>query len=73
MQIFRSRLLQLLVIAAIFTAFIIPSRAEVLIENLMVEYCKTPLGIDVKRPRFSWQMGMQTNERGYMQEFKNFT
>ncbi len=26
------------------------------IGNLMVEYTKTPLGIDVKTPRFSWQM-----------------
>lgn len=67
MKIFRYSLLHLLVLPAIFTAFIIPSRTAVLIENLMVEYSKTPLGIDVKAARFSWQMVTQENERGYMQ------
>ena len=35
------------------------------ISDLMVEYEKTPLGIDVENPRFSWQMS--SNERGQSQ------
>ncbi|NDW19686.1 alpha-L-rhamnosidase [Dysgonomonas sp. 216] len=35
------------------------------IRNLKVEYTKTPLGIDVENPRFSWQMSSE--ERGISQ------
>ena len=38
---------------------------QVRIVNLKTEYTQTPLGIDVKSPRFSWQM--QSNERGTRQ------
>ena len=41
--------------------------AEIQIANLNVEYTQTPLGIDVLHPRFSWQMHVQGNERGYRQ------
>lgn len=41
--------------------------AEIQIANLKVEYTETPLGIDVARPRFSWQMHVPGNERGYRQ------
>lgn len=37
------------------------------ISNLTVEYTPTPLGIDVDKPRFSWQMTTDANERGYYQ------
>ena len=38
------------------------------VKNLRVEYAKTPLGIDIKTPRFSWQMSVNKGERGYFQK-----
>lgn len=38
------------------------------IQNLKVEYTETPLGIDVDKPRFSWQMVVGNDERGYSQK-----
>lgn len=51
---------------------------EIAINNLTVEYSTTPLGIDVEKPRFSWQMNAYENKRGYYQiayhiEVKNHT
>ncbi len=43
------------------------SQASVMIGNLMTEYTRTPLGIDVKIPRFSWQMTAPAEERQYLQ------
>jgi hypothetical protein len=40
------------------------ARAAVVIQNLQVEYRKTPLGIDAVQPRFSWQMAATAAERG---------
>ena len=37
------------------------------IRNLQVEYQNTPLGIDVRQPRFSWQMEASAGERGLAQ------
>jgi alpha-L-rhamnosidase len=37
------------------------------IVNMQVEYTNTPIGIDVKTPRFSWQMLAPVNSRGYSQ------
>jgi alpha-L-rhamnosidase len=37
--------------------------ASTQLDNLMVEYTRTPLGIDVKTPRFSWIMTMPEGER----------
>ena len=36
----------------------LPSAADTLfqLKKLQVEYAVTPLGIDVEKPRFSWQM-----------------
>lgn len=36
------------------------------ITNMKVEYCHNPLGIDVKRPTFSWNI--ETQERNWQQE-----
>jgi hypothetical protein len=49
--------------AIFFIGFSI-SNASVIIDNLLTEYTKTPIGIDVKTPRFSWQMVANGNERG---------
>jgi Alpha-L-rhamnosidase N-terminal domain./Bacterial alpha-L-rhamnosidase. len=38
------------------------------ITNLLTEYTSTPIGIDVAKPRFSWQMQAEGNERGYFQK-----
>ncbi|HEY4325916.1 MAG TPA: family 78 glycoside hydrolase catalytic domain [Mucilaginibacter sp.] len=37
------------------------------IENLQVEYTKTPIGIDVTNPRFSWQMMAPVGKRNFQQ------
>jgi len=37
------------------------------VQNLQVEYTKTPLGIDVQTPRFTWQMIVSEGDRDYSQ------
>jgi alpha-L-rhamnosidase len=61
--------LKILITAAILlSGFILANAASaVVIENLQVEYTKTPLGIDVKQPRFSWQMNAPEGKRNYSQ------
>jgi len=41
--------------------------AQAAIQNLHVEYRTTPLGIDVEKPRFGWQMTAPEGKRGYAQ------
>jgi len=41
--------------------------ANVQIINLKVEYTDTNLGIDIKRPRFSWQMQASGSNKGHKQ------
>ena len=43
------------------------AQAAAVIQKLQVEYRNSPLGIDVARPRFGWQMGTTAGERGYAQ------
>ena len=43
------------------------ANAAAVIDNLKVEYGKTPIGIDVAQPRFSWQMAATKGERGHTQ------
>ncbi|MEO6731195.1 MAG: alpha-L-rhamnosidase N-terminal domain-containing protein [Ferruginibacter sp.] len=40
---------------------------DIQILNLKVEYAEMPLGIDVERPRFSWQMQVNYSKHGYKQ------
>ena len=35
--------------------------------NLLVEYTETPLGIDIEKPRFSWQLKGDSEQRGCSQ------
>lgn len=42
--------------------------AKVGLDHLKVEYQKEPLGIDVDKPSFSWQMKVDENETGQLQE-----
>lgn len=37
------------------------------VTNLKVEYLTNPLGIDIIAPRFSWQLVVEDNQRGYNQ------
>jgi alpha-L-rhamnosidase len=43
------------------------SVAQPVVTELLTEYAPTPLGIDVKTPRFSWQMNAPVGKRGYSQ------
>ncbi len=45
-----------------------PVFANVSIENLNVDYQRTPLGIDQATPHFSWQMKALDSRRGYSQK-----
>jgi alpha-L-rhamnosidase len=44
-----------------------PANSAAVVQNLQVDYQKTPLGIDVAQPRFSWQMAATAGERGLAQ------
>ncbi|MBP7571700.1 MAG: alpha-L-rhamnosidase, partial [Acidobacteria bacterium] len=44
-----------------------PARAALAVQNLHVEYRTTPLGIDVREPRFGWQLHATAGERGVTQ------
>ena len=47
--------------------------SQVSLQNLKVEYEETPLGIDIKKPRFSWQMNVADELRGYYQTAYSLT
>jgi alpha-L-rhamnosidase len=47
--------------------FAAQANGAVVLNNLQVEYRATPLGIDVAKPRFSWQMAATAEERGISQ------
>jgi alpha-L-rhamnosidase len=55
--------LLVLLVLGVFTSL----QAKTTVTNLLVEYQKTPLGIDVQTPRFSWQMSTDLSERGSSQ------
>ena len=50
-----------------FFLYVGSSIAQSDIENLKVEYQHTPLGLDIEKPRFSWQMTSKENTRGQYQ------
>ena len=43
------------------------AQAALVVRNLHVEYRTTPLGIDVREPRFGWQVHATSGERGVTQ------
>ena len=59
--------IRILFVLFVLLGTIVQANAAVVIENLQVEYRKTPMGIDVAQPRFSWQMATTKGERGYAQ------
>ncbi|MCX6225096.1 MAG: family 78 glycoside hydrolase catalytic domain [Bacteroidia bacterium] len=59
--------LKLLLALTIFAATCITSVTQAGVKELRVEYATAPLGIDVKIPRFSWQMEAPEGKRGCSQ------
>lgn len=55
-----------IILVAITTLFGCSSNQKT-VNNLTVEYTTTPLGIDVKQPRFAWQMQAPKGVRGMSQ------
>src|SRR5665647_2169101 len=51
----------------LFTSLSQNVSASVKVQSLQVEYTKTPLGIDVRMPRFTWQMSVSEGDRIYSQ------
>lgn len=38
------------------------------LQNLKTDYMSTPVGIDIKSPRFSWQMAASSSQKGFRQK-----
>ena len=57
----------LLILFTVLLSIAFLSSATAIVQNLQVEYAKTPLGIDVKAPRFSWQMAASGTDRDISQ------
>ncbi|WP_339815003.1 family 78 glycoside hydrolase catalytic domain [uncultured Imperialibacter sp.] len=51
----------------LLTTHALLSQGSFQVVNLKTEYASTPLGIDVEKPRFSWQMQSSDNSRGLKQ------
>ncbi len=67
MKSHKSRLLSALLVCISCVTLLHAAGNPVSIGKLKVEYAETPLGIDVEKPRFSWQMEVANHERGYFQ------
>lgn len=59
--------MRFLTLAALVAGCLAQADAAVVIQNLQAEYRKTPLGIDVGKPRLSWQIAATAAERGVNQ------
>ncbi|MEQ8415665.1 MAG: family 78 glycoside hydrolase catalytic domain [Imperialibacter sp.] len=57
----------ILVASLLFTVHTVLSQASFKVANLKTEYATAPLGIDVEKARFSWQMQSSDDSRGLMQ------
>ncbi|MDD3039244.1 alpha-L-rhamnosidase [Bacteroides sp.] len=59
-----------LLVFSLFTVYsylLCAAESSFYLKKLQVEYAETPLGIDVEKPRFSWQMAVSSDRRGCMQ------
>jgi len=56
-----------ILLAAIFMLFLGQVFAQFKLQKLQVNYQNTPLGTDLVKPQFSWQMTNATNKRGQAQ------
>ena len=68
MKSYKSLVLLILSICLACPALLYAVENPVSIKKLKVEYAEMPLGIDVEKPRFSWQMVVPDTERGYSQK-----
>ena len=57
----------LVALSATFLAMSLTGQAKTELKNLLVEYQKAPLGIEVEKPRFSWQMVADDKLHGWRQ------
>lgn len=62
-----SAFIRLVLLLLIFTSMRIITLQGSAITGLKVEYTSTPIGIDVEKPRFSWQMKAGEGRRGVYQ------
>ena len=56
----------LILFASLYLSLLVLNAQNAKITNLKTEYEETPLGIDIEKPRFSWQM--QSDENGAYQQ-----
>jgi alpha-L-rhamnosidase len=66
-EVFMTSFARIMTVAALLCCSAPQAQAAVVVKNLQVEYRSTPLGIDVRQPRFSWQMDATAGERGVAQ------
>lgn len=67
MSYLRIGVLFVFLLCATFTSALCAAKASFVLKNLQVEYTQTPLGLDVEKPRFSWQMEALNGIRGLVQ------
>ena len=58
---------RILAVAVVLACGAWQAHGALVVKNLQVEYRSQPLGVDVQRPRFSWQMEATAGERGVAQ------
>lgn len=58
---------RMLLVVIVCCVAVTQAHAAVVVKQLQVEYRSTPLGIDVEKPRFSWQLEATAGERGVAQ------
>ena len=57
-----------------FSEAVAENPSDIYLSNLKTEYTKTPLGIDIEKPRFSWNMQSSKNgayQKAYQIEVTN--
>jgi alpha-L-rhamnosidase len=59
--------LRIVTVVALLCCSALQAQAALVVKNLQVEYRSTPLGLDVRQPRFSWQMESTAGERDVAQ------
>jgi len=62
-----STMRRLVTVGAVLLCSVVQAQAAEVVKHLQVEYRPAPLGIDVRQPRFSWQMEATAGERGVAQ------
>lgn len=66
-------IISFVLVAVILILLKINSTQKFIITNLKTEYTEQALGIDIENPRFSWQMQVPGDKRGYNQQAYQIT